>query len=195
MAETEARLVQPRHVILLVGLGLVLIFVTAFIYRLRHPGLTVTPRFEQSAMESQGMHGGEMDMNEIAALMGKMREDPDNPEILKILGEKFMHIQAYEQAMSFLQKAIMIQPSDVEALTMLGVSLFNLERYQEAAEQFQMVLSLAPDNDMAKFNLGTIYKYGLKEPDKAKEYFQAVVDSPNANEHIRHEAESELKGE
>lgn len=195
MATTENRLVQPRHVVLLLGLGFVLIFITALVYRLSHPNLTLVPMSRNQAMQSQAEHdhGDEVDMNQIAALMAKMRENPDDPEILKSLGQRFMHMKAFEQAKGFLEKAVMIQPSDVEAMTMLGVTLFNMQRYEEAAEQFELVLSLAPDNTMAKFNLGVINKYGLNNPDKAREYFEDVVKSDNIDEHIREEAKRELQ--
>jgi cytochrome c-type biogenesis protein CcmH/NrfG len=188
----ENRLVQPRHVILLVGLGLVLIFGTALIYRLTHPSLTMTPERGQPG-RAEVEHGDEQDMTRIRELMVGLQEDPENIEIMKALGREFMQMRAWEQAKGFLQKAVMAKPSDVESLMMLGVALFNMERHKEAAEQFEMVLSLDEKNVMAKYNLGVIHKYGLNNPDKAREYFSEVVGSDKVSERIREQAAAELE--
>lgn len=193
----ESSLVQPRHVILLVCIGLVLILITAVIYRLSHPNLTVAlerpPQQQQQPASSSAEHGGEQDMSAVRDLMVKMRENPDNPEVLKALGREFMHMQAWEQAKGFLERAVMNAPSDVEALMMLGVNLFNMQNHQEAAEQFELVLSLDPDNVMARYNLGIINKYGLDNPDKARDYFNQVLESDNVSDQIREQAAAELQ--
>lgn len=191
----ENSLVQPKHVILLVGLGLALILITAVIYRLSHPHLTVAlnqPQQQRQSAQPAAEHG-EQDMSAIRELMVQMRENPNDPELLKALGREFMHMKAWDQAKGFLEKAVMNAPSDVEALMMLGVDLFNMQQHQEAAEQFDLVISLDPDNVMARYNLGIINKYGLKNPEKAKEYFQYVVESENVSDDIRRHAEAELE--
>jgi tetratricopeptide (TPR) repeat protein len=193
----ENSLVQPKHVILLVCLGMALILITAVIYRLTHPNLTVAlkqpQQQQQQSAPSSAEHGGEQDMTAIRDLMSKMRESPDDPEVLKALGREFMHMQAWEQAKGFLERAVMNAPSDVEALMMLGVNLFNMQNHQEAAEQFELVLSLDPDNVMARYNLGIINKYGLENPEKARDYFNQVLESENVSDQIRKQAAAELE--
>lgn len=194
---SNQRLVQPRHVILMVAAGFVLVLATAFVYRLTHPSLTQTPGQPRHSAadhdDEQQAAAGQRDMTGVRELMVKLSEDPDNPEVLKALGREFMHMQAWDQAKGFLEKAVTIKPSDTDAMMMLGVALFNMQSYREAADQFELIVSLDPANAMAKYNLGVIYKYGLKDPETARGYFEQVVDSDKVSEDIRNQAAEEIK--
>lgn len=198
MTTNNARLVQPRHVILLVGVGLAFVLITAFVYRLTHPSLTQSlgqPAHTAADHGDEPQAMAQQDMTGVRDLMVKLSEDPDNPDVLKALGREFMRMQAWDQAKGFLEKAVTIKPSDTDAMMMLGVALFNLQSYREAADQFELIVSLEEDNGMAKYNLGVIYKYGLKDPETAKGYFEQVVDSDKVSEDIRNQAAQEIKTE
>jgi cytochrome c-type biogenesis protein CcmH/NrfG len=191
------KLVQPRHVVLVVSAGFVLLLATAFVYRITHPSLTRSPNqpAHTAADHEDGQAQSQQDMSAVRELMVRLSENPGDPETLKSLGREFMRMEAWEQAKGFLEQSVAAKPTDTDAMMMLGVALFNMQSFREAADQFELIVSLDEDNAMALYNLGVIYKHGLEDPDTARGYFNRVLESEAANEQLRAQASRELGAE
>ena len=73
-----------------------------------------------------------------------------------------------------LQRAIVAAPSDARPPYLLGVVLGGQGKWQEAAEQLERSVSLG-DDASARYSLGVIYRYHLKQEDKARQQFDLAA--------------------
>ncbi|MEF3698940.1 tetratricopeptide repeat protein [Desulfolutivibrio sp.] len=181
-----------RSVAALMGLALVAMFVSSFLYRAENPSRVV--RTDTPAMP-QGM-GGMADsgpMKEIMELMQRQKEEPDNPAVQLELAERFMMMGAYDRALIFLDKAAGLDPDNPQILNDKGIALYNTGKAEEAKAAFEAILAKNEADFRARFNLGLLYKYALGDMDKAAEQLRAVMDSPAADERTKSQAKSELE--
>lgn len=95
--------------------------------------------------------------SDIADLIQKARNEPDNFEAQMGAGGMFREIQRFEQALEFYQRATAVRPTDVEALTRLGDTLFDLQRYTEAEVPYRRALEQSPRNVIVRMDLGLTY--------------------------------------
>ena len=173
-----------KTILALMILGMTAIFVSSFVYRLENPSLTIqnTPR-ARTDDESMG---------KIMELMARMQENPNDLDVLLSLGEQFMRIQSWDKARALLQRALVVEPSNIDVLQRLSMCLINQGKYAEAAGHYEMILALDEKNAQAHYNLGILYKRFLKDKDKAKKHFQAVLDLKDVSMGLRKMAQAEL---
>jgi Flp pilus assembly protein TadD len=76
--------------------------------------------------------------------------DPDNPVVMKNLGDVFYLKKEYAQAVEICQKALKSSPRFHQARSTLGLAYYRLERYQEAQEEFEIVLKMDPQDEQAR---------------------------------------------
>lgn len=183
-----------RLVVGFVLVGLVVMFLWSFAYRVKHPSLTEAPRRSQAQAQADDHdHGEESPMAMITALMQRLKEKPDDVETLSILGEQFMRMEQWDRASQLLGRALTVEPTNVGVLNLLGIVDFNQEHYQAAAEKFEMISELEPQNMMARYNLGVLYGHFLGDKKKAAGHMRAVAESPDVDEETRAQAREELK--
>lgn len=118
----------------------------------------------------------------IAALMQKLRSNPNDPSVLVPLGNIFFKIGDYKSAGQWMQRAVTANPKNVDALLALGAAQFNLGDAAGARRQWQRVATIDPKNAEAYYDLGFLYVSG-KKPDlaKAKEMWGKVIAlAPNS---------------
>ena len=190
-------------VLLLVALGLVAVFIGSFLYRMDNPSLVVKaepvkPHGSEKGMPGetppgqmpQGMGGGAM--GEIAALMAKLKQTPEDLDLLLEVAEKFIMVEAYDKASGFLDKAEKLSPDNPEILNAQGIVSFGQDKFDEAKAKFERAISLAPLDFRAQFNLGLLYKSGFKDMEKANKYFQMVLDSKLADPDSKDQAKAQM---
>jgi tetratricopeptide (TPR) repeat protein len=80
-----------------------------------------------------------------------------------------------EQAESFLQKAIELDPTNADAFYNLGKLYSSKKEYAKAIQSYDKATELAPSSPDAFFNLGFLY-YGKKDYPKAEALFLKVTE-------------------
>jgi tetratricopeptide (TPR) repeat protein len=76
--------------------------------------------------------------------------DPQNPVVLKNLGDVLYLQKDYAQAIELYQQVIRSNPYFEQAHYSLGLAYYRLEKYPESLEEFEKVLSLNPQDESAK---------------------------------------------
>jgi len=130
------------------------------------PGEPDRAKVEQMGQSPQAMA--------IMGLMQKMKENPNDVETLLALAQTFAEQGDPEGAQEMLQRAIVAAPSDARPPYLLGVVLGGQGKWQEAAEQLERSVSLG-DDASARYSLGVIYRYHLKQEDKARQQFDLAA--------------------
>ncbi|TVM19923.1 hypothetical protein DPQ33_01470 [Oceanidesulfovibrio indonesiensis] len=193
----------PRRLILALVLGgLVVIFVTSFMYRMDHSlqRKVVTaqehdhgdedgmPPASQGGMMGQGGEG----MGEVRSLMQQMRENPNDPDVLVALSKRFLAMEDVASAGNFLQRALVADPGNIEAMSLLGMVRFEAGEHEEAAELLRRLVRLDADNATHFYNLGMLEKHFLDQPEAAREHLETALSLVDDHSDLGHRIQNEL---
>jgi tetratricopeptide (TPR) repeat protein len=74
------------------------------------------------------------------------------------LGNLYYDTQKYQNAITYYEKGIALDPKNYEAMTDLGASYYAIQQTDKALAIFQQVTAGKPDLAMAWFNMGIVYQ-------------------------------------
>jgi len=86
----------------------------------------------------------------IQAYQSALSRDPENPVIMKNLGDALYLKKEYPQALEQYQKALQSNPRFQQAHSSLGLAYYQMQKYKEALEEFEVVLKLDPKDEQAQ---------------------------------------------
>ena len=111
----------------------------------------------------------EKDCLEILALQ------PENSEILHLLGVTYYHLGAHERAVEYLKKAIEIEDQNADVFYDLGNVLQDQGKINESLEMYQKALEIEPEHPDCHNNIGMVL-HDLGQIDKAIEHYQKAIE-------------------
>lgn len=82
-----------------------------------------------------------------------------------------------DQALSFYQQAVLINPDNENAYFFMGVTLRSLNRPEIAIQQYKKALDINQYNPDCHFNLGHIYFEDLEDISKAEVCYRRALKS------------------
>ncbi|ALC16147.1 hypothetical protein DSOUD_1367 [Desulfuromonas soudanensis] len=119
-------------------------------------------------------------------------KDPTNRNAWVQLGHGYFDSDQYIKAIEAYNKVLELDPNDPDILTDQGVMFRALGWYDKAVDNFVKANQLNPLHAQSLYNLGVVYRYDLKDLDKAraawKKYLALNPVGPGA-EQIRAEME------
>jgi Lipoprotein NlpI, contains TPR repeats len=190
-----------QKVILVALLGAVLVmFVGSFLYRMQGKGLYVQVQQERGGSMGGGMGGGMgamgamggVDMDQLRALMAKMQENPNDPQVLLELANTFMTMQAWDKSLELVTAAAKVAPDNIEVHRAMGMVRFERKEYDEAKKSFDTVLKMNPDDVLGHYNMGILLKHYLKKPAEGDQHFRRVVQLNPQDQDVLKGAQEEL---
>ena len=117
--------------------------------------LTLVLTFSGSAQAASGNYSSDADLGPIIemiekedyetainALFDELDLDPDNPDILSLLGFSYRKIRQYEDAMTFYQWALKAEPKHRGANEYLGELYLETNQYDKAVQQLEILDNL-----------------------------------------------------
>ncbi|MFP4071136.1 MAG: tetratricopeptide repeat protein [Desulfovibrionales bacterium] len=181
---TDRQHPSSRAVLIFVGVGLIAIFASSFVYRMENPSIR---------MQAQPQSRGQNDMSSMGEFMTRLEQNPNDVEALSRLGRIFMEMGAWERASVFWKRLLDVE-ENLMGRYFYGISLFQMKEYQEAAAQFERVLEQEPNQPLAHFNLGVLYKHYLNRPTEGDEHFKKVLElAPPEQTELREQVRQELE--
>ncbi len=118
-----------------------------------------------------------------APLRLALSSDPKNYELLVQLGNLYYDKQTYSPAIDYYKRALELRPNDVNVRTDLGTAYWYSGYPQNAIAEYQKSLQVEPGHEQTLFNMGVVYKDGLKDPAKALAAWEKLLklhpDYPN----------------
>lgn len=172
MARTSQDSRKP--VLALMAVLVAAMFIASFVYRMRHPAMTMTLREAPAAADKEAEN---QEMMHIQELMGQLQANPGDAGAMIELAEAFMSIKALDRAALFLDKAAKIVPGSTRLLRDQGMVAFEREEYPKARDAFQGILERDAKNATAHFNLGVLKRYYLNQTEPAMAHFRTVVEA------------------
>ncbi len=108
-----------------------------------------------------------------------LSKNPDHFPANYYLGVIALQTGNYEQAQSFLTRAVVLEPNNADANNNLGVALMLQDKATEAADCFRKALAISPTLADAHNNLGKTYR-DAGQPEQAIEHYRkALASNPN----------------
>lgn len=100
------------------------------------------------------------------------------------LGQESVEQGALEQAVTYFQKAVALNPTGRGAIVDLGIALSNLERWEDARKTFEKLLANAPDDDEALNGLGYVHYRQERVEDAIACYRRAISRREDPQYHL-----------
>lgn len=198
-------------------------FVTSFVYRMKHPNLFVEVRqqtgpqqpvdhdHDGDGFQDDGPNAGMANADALSTpppgmaqgmggsmamvkeFMAAVEKDPSDVKAQIELGKAFLMMRAWDRALEPLHKANELAPGDLDVLKAIGIAYFNKEDYTGASAAYDEILETAPNDTLALFNLGVIYKYYFEKKEDSIQYFEKVLTLEKNDEELIKIAKQELE--
>jgi len=107
-----------------------------------------------------------IDEAKVADLMAKIQANPNDTATLLALADEFYAGAQYQNAATWLDKALALEPENVQALLARGAVSFNLGDLVSAEKTWKQVIAIDPKNVEVHWDLGFLY-LNQAEPDWA----------------------------
>lgn len=114
----------------------------------------------------------------LAQLEQALREDPDNHELLKNLGNACKAVGKFERAVDCYRRALEINPAYISARYNLGLVLHQMHRVEDAEAQFRLLLEFDPRDAEALFHLGALLSTQLRYAEAVRTFRDALHLAP-----------------
>ncbi len=85
-----------------------------------------------------------------SAYRESLKRDPENPVVMKNLGDVLCFQKNYTQAIELYQRVLQSNPYFEQVHYGLGLAYYRLEKYRESLEEFEKVLNLNPQDESAR---------------------------------------------
>ncbi|MDD5758172.1 MAG: tetratricopeptide repeat protein [Desulfobulbaceae bacterium] len=99
----------------------------------------------------------------------------DNPKLAARLGTLSYQQGLFEQAETYLKRAVTLDPAQIEARFSLAYLCYDQQNFTEAAEHFKKILRLNPRHPDTIYGLGLCF-YQLGSKPEAKQFFQQYLE-------------------
>jgi cytochrome c-type biogenesis protein CcmH/NrfG len=121
----------------------------------------------------------------IAELEQLLAKDPKNLQAWITLGNGYFDANQAKKSVQAYSKALAIDPNNANVLTDQGVMFRALGFFDRALANFEKANKLDPKHLQSLFNTGIVYAVDLKQPDKAKVTFEALLQKDQTSDLAR----------
>ena len=151
-------------VCLMVGLGVGYMIRGSAGSNINAAGATVT----QPAAPAANSQASEPDVEMSAApLKVALSSDPRNYDLLVQLGNLYYDKRVYPPAADYYERALALRPNEVGVRTDLGTAYWYSGSPEKAIAEYKKSLQVDPGHPQTLFNMGVVYKDGLKKSGEA----------------------------
>ena len=98
----------------------------------------------------------EMADTQAAPLLGKLKADPANSDLLISVGNLYYDAQQYPVAVDYYARALKVKPADAAVRTDMGTAFWFMGNADRAIGEFDKALIYVPNNPNTLFNLGLV---------------------------------------
>jgi cytochrome c-type biogenesis protein CcmH/NrfG len=136
-----------------------------------------------------GMQGGApaMPVDNFQARITQMQQivarDPKNVEAWIQLGNDYFDTRQPQKAIDAYSRALELRPNNPNVITDQGVMYREIGQFEKALASFRKANELDPKHVQSLYNMGVVYLNDLKQPKKAIEIWNKVIQvSPQSEQ-------------
>jgi tetratricopeptide (TPR) repeat protein len=108
-------------------------------------------------------------------LMGKLKSDANNPDLLTSVGNIYYDAQQYAVAVDYYGRALRTKPDAAPVRTDMATAYWYMGDADRAIAEYNKVLTTAPNNSNALFNRGLVKWRGKKDAAGALADFKKLM--------------------
>lgn len=124
-----------------------------------------------------------LDEARVRALAAAAEQRPNDAAVRVELGNVYFDAERFQDAVSWYEQALAIDPGNVNASTDLGVSYYYLGQSDKAITQFERSLSVDPKHTKTLLNMGIVRAFGKQDLEGAAKAWEQVISlSPDSPE-------------
>ena len=101
--------------------------------------------------------------------------DPENALALAYYAEILADSQRWLQAEKYASQAVELDPTSMDTHRVYGYVLETLAQYNSAIQQYQEAAKITPNMTFLYIRIGQNYREGIRNPDRALEYFDKAA--------------------
>jgi cytochrome c-type biogenesis protein CcmH/NrfG len=111
----------------------------------------------------------------IVQMQQVVARDPKNVEAWVQLGNDYFDTRQPQKAIDAYARALELRPNNANVLTDQGVMYRDVGEFQKAIGNFQKATQIDPKHVQSLYNLGVVYLNDLRQPKKAIEAWNKVI--------------------
>lgn len=174
---------QIKYLYLILGLivvGMIAYFVVA----------QETEKLNQTRIPDDEIHRGlksnqsmQMDKELIAkidSLKQIVNKNPKDTIALNHLGFFLLQAHKFDEAETYFEDLLKINPDRLDVLNVLAEVNFNLQKFEKSENYLKKIIKLEKNNDVAQYNLGVVYVMQGKKDDAKKVWSELVKKKPDS---------------
>jgi tetratricopeptide (TPR) repeat protein len=144
--------------------------------RLGVPAAAPAPAQAATAAGASGAPRATLDEARVQSLTTILTSDPSNAGAALQLANTYFDGERYDDAVTWYEKALKLNPKDPDASTDLGVSYYYLNQADRALQQFDYSLKINPTHTKTLLNQGIVLAFGKQDLVGASAAWKKVVD-------------------
>jgi tetratricopeptide (TPR) repeat protein len=118
----------------------------------------------------------------IAMNQSVVARDPRNLQAWVQLGNDYFDTHQAQKAIEAYGRALEIRPDDPNVLTDQGVMYRAIGQFEKAISNFEKANRADPKHVQSLYNMGVVYAHDLKQPKKATEAWNRVIQTAPQSE-------------
>lgn len=118
--------------------------------------------------------------NAISVLEDALKLDPNNPDVLYLLGTAYRKSLLFEEAIEVFEKLLKVDPNHKKALLGLADAWRGLKRWDKSLEYWEKYIELEPSDSLVITRMGDAYRK-LKNFTKAEECYVKAIELNEKN--------------
>jgi cytochrome c-type biogenesis protein CcmH/NrfG len=131
------------------------------------------------------MEAGAAFMARVTEYKQRLEKNPNDLEALIFLGNANYDITRFDQARTYYERALAIDPTNLRVRTDLATSYYSIGLVDKALDEMRTVLKQEPSHEAALYNLGLVLLNDKKDKKGAIEAWETLLqhhpDSPRAS--------------
>lgn len=121
-------------------------------------------------------------LDHVEMLKKKLAAKPNDLSTLKTLGQWLMDAHRIEEAITYFERGVKLQPHNDSLLLDLSVCYFQLHRYEKAMQTTEQILRRHPQHPRALLNKGVLFAVQNKPNEATTIWNRLINHSPGTEE-------------
>ncbi len=111
----------------------------------------------------------------IQPLLERLKNSPDNPELLVDIGNQYYDHRDYAQAVEYYERSLKLTPENVNVRTDMGTAIWYMGNPDGAIREYETALKYQPDYPQTLVNMGIVKWQGKHDRKAALELWQRLL--------------------
>lgn len=111
----------------------------------------------------------------IQPLLERLKNSPDNPDLLADVGNQYYDHRDYEQAVAYYERSLKLTPENVNVRTDMGTAIWYMGNPDGAIREYETALKYQPDYPETLVNMGIVKWQGKHDAKGALELWQRLL--------------------